>query len=360
MTAPIEFVVPAGIDDPARPSGGNRYDRRVIDALAETGRVVHEHRIGDPADLGPLLAGLPDGAVVVVDGLLVSAAPDALEPASERLCVVVLLHMPFAEASADESVRRAEGAALAAAAGVVTTSAWARSWVIRHHGLPPERVRVATPGVDPAPLAWAFPPGGRLLCLAAVTRDKGHDTLLAALAEIADLDWVLTCVGALDLEPDFVAALTETARRSGIDDRVELAGPMTVDSLQFALANTDLLVSASRRESFGMAVTEALAHGVPVVVTDVGGHHEAVGMPVAGDRAGVLVPPDDPDLLAMTLRSWLTEPDQRRRLRAAAAHRRAILPPWSGTARRLAEAVDAAAMKALVSDTGSAAGSAAR
>ena len=108
-----EFVVPAGIDDPARPSGGNRYDRRVIESLTAMGRVVHEHPIDGPADLEPLLAGLPDRAVVVVDGLLGSAAPDALQSAAERLRVVVLLHMPFAEASPDEAVRRAERAALA-------------------------------------------------------------------------------------------------------------------------------------------------------------------------------------------------------------------------------------------------------
>ncbi|WP_322937574.1 glycosyltransferase family 4 protein [Nocardioides bizhenqiangii] len=346
--APIEFVVPAGIDDPARPSGGNHYDRRVIESLTAMDREVHEHRVGDVADLGPLLAGLPDGAVVVLDGLLGSAAPGALEPVSGRLRVVVLLHMPFAEAATDESVRRSERAALAAASGVVTTSDWARGWVVRHHGLPTDRVSVAKPGVDPAPVSWAFPPGGRLMCLAAVTQDKGHDTLVAALAQIADLDWVLTCVGATDLEPDFVAELADTAQGAGIGDRVEFTGPLTGDPLGFALDNADLLVSASRRESFGMAVTEALARGVPVVVTDVGGHSEAVGGTTAGERAGVLVPPDDPDRLAAALRCWLTDRDHRERLRAAARDRRTTLASWEDTARLLAAVVDATPLEPIV------------
>ena len=345
--APIDFVVPAGIDDPARPSGGNRYDRRVISALTEMGRVVHEHPVDGPADLDRVLSGLPDRAMVVVDGLLGSAAPEALEPASGRLCVVVLLHMPFAEATADESVRRAERVALASASGVVTTSAWARTWVIRHHGLPPERVRIATPGVDPAPVAWAFPPGGRLLCLSAVTRAKGHDTLLAALAQLPDLDWILTCVGALDLEPDFVDELIESAQEWEIADRVELDGPLVGEQLAFALASTDLLVSASRHESYGMAVTEALAHGVPAVVTDVGGHREALGRPVAGAHAGVLVPPDDPDRLAAALRAWLTDPAERQRLRAGADRRRATLGTWADTAQQLADAIDAAVLNPI-------------
>jgi len=331
--ADLHFVVPAGIDDPAHPSGGNRYDRRVIAALRETGRVVHEHQVGD---LRRALAGLPDGAVVAVDGLVGAAAPEVLVPASARLRVVVLLHMPFAEA--DGSVRSAERAVLSAAAGVVTTSDWARAWVVRHHDVAPERVRTAPPGVDPAPAAEPSPGGGRLLCLAAVTRAKGHDILLSALAEIADLDWQCTCAGALDLEPDYVAGLHEIALRAGIADRVRFTGPLAGDPLHSALAGADLLVSASRHESYGMAVTEALAHGVPAVVTDVGGHDEALGRP----RAGVLVPPDDPDRLADALRRWLEGSDERERLRSEATRRRAILDPWAATARRLADALDAA------------------
>lgn len=325
----IRFVVPAGIDDPARPSGGNRYDRRVIDALVTLGRVVHEHPVGD---LVRVLADVPDGATVVVDGLLGSFAPEVVVPAADRLRIVVLVHMPFAEA--DPEVREDERAVLTAAAGVVTTSEWARAWVIRHHGLAPERVRVATPGVDPAPLTDPSADGSRLLCLAAVTRDKGHDILLSALSEITDLDWTCTLAGALDLDAELVSGLHELALRSGIGDRVRFTGPLPDEQVQGALAEADLLVTASRREAFGMGVTEALARGVPAVVSDVGGHAEALG------GAGVLVPPDDPDQLAAALRRWLTDPATRGELRAAAAARRTDLGSWTDTALQLAEALD--------------------
>ena len=119
---------------------------------------MHEHRITDRRISSRCWPACPIPTVVVVDGLLGSAAPEALQPAAERLCVVVLLHMPFAEASSDETVRRAERTALAAASGVVTTSTWARAWVIAHHGLPPDRVRVVSPGVDPAPVTLARHP----------------------------------------------------------------------------------------------------------------------------------------------------------------------------------------------------------
>lgn len=284
MIPPTLFVVPAGIDDPARPSGGNRYDRQVILALRELGATVHEHRVEHRVgDLAAVLAEAPDGAAVVVDGLLGISAPAAVVPEARRLRVVVLLHMPFAEA--DPALARAERSVLTAAACVVTTSDWARAWVVRHHGLMPERVWAAPPGVDPAPSTAPAADGARLLCLAAVTATKGHDVLVTALEEIADLDWRLTCAGALDVEPRFVAGLREHVQRSGLGDRVLFAGALAGADVAAALATTDLLVSTSRHEAYGMAVTEALARAVPVVVTDVGGHAEAAG------AGGVVVRP---------------------------------------------------------------------
>lgn len=354
----VHVVVPANIDDPTRPSGGNRYDRRLMEELTGLGWRVRKHRVGGswprptPADVAVLdrvLADLPDRALVLVDGLIGSAAADVLVPATARLRVVVLLHMPLAEADPEDAVRLAEGDVLRAAAGVVTTSRWARTWTVRHHRLRPDRVRVAEPGVDSAVVARQSATGRELLCLSSVIEAKGHDVLVAALAQIADLDWRCTCVGAVDLEPQFVARLAETARKAGVADRIRLTGPLLDGPLAATFATADLLVSASRRESYGMAVTEALARGIPVLVTEVGGQAEAVGRIADGSRPGVLVPPDDPDRLAVELRRWLRSHHTRERLRSAAAVRRRGLADWAGTARRVATALQEAASPAAPS-----------
>jgi len=344
----VDVIVPEGIDDPARPSGGNVYDRRVCQGLAERGWVVREHGVpgawpragaaGHDA-LARAIRPIPDDAAVLLDGLVASAAPEVLVPHARRLRQVVLVHMPLGLRPPDgeaDPVRAREEAVLAAAAAVVTTSAWARRRLRELYALPGERVHVAAPGVDAAGLAPASTAGTALLCVAAVTPDKGHDVLLDALATAADLPWRCTCVGSLDRDPAFAARVRRRARDLGLGERVAFPGPRTGPDLDRAYAAADLLVLASRAETYGMVVTEALARGVPVLATEVGGVLEALGVGRDGIRPGLLVAPGDPAAFGAALRAWLGDAELRERLRRAARERRATLRPWPATASALA------------------------
>ena len=342
MNADVHVVVPAGIDDPHRPSGGNTYDRRLCEELPAWGWTVHEHLAAgawptpDPSDrerFDDLLAVLPDDSVVLVDGLIASAA-EALVGAARRLRVVVLLHMP-------DATEHIEAAVLKAAAGVITTSQWSRDRIVTRNDVAADRVWAAVPGVDPADHAVGSTTGRNLLVVGPVTPAKGHDLLVAALATLTDLEWHCTCAGALDLDPSFVESLSAAAARAGIADRLILTGPLSRSALGERFSETDLLISPSRRESYGMAVSEALACGIPVIATDVGGHREAIGQASDGTLPGLLLPTDDPDGLAGALRTWLTDPDLRDRWRRSAELRSHDLPGWPETAQTVATALEA-------------------
>jgi glycosyltransferase involved in cell wall biosynthesis len=344
----VHFVVPDGIDDPERPSGGNVYDRRASCALTALGWFVHEHAVRgswptpaqeDRAALRNVVSGIPDGAVVLLDGLVASPAPEVLVPEARRLGLVVLVHMPLGDAppghAVAEAARTREDMVLSAAAAVVTPGESTRRWLLGRYSLQPDRVHVAEPGVDAADLAPGTATGGELLCVAAVTPNKGHDVLLAALAMIRHLGWRCMCVGSLNRDPRFVDRLHRQAREDGIGGRVHFTGPLTGTALKAAYAGGDLLVLASRAESYGMVVTEALARGLPVVATSVGGLPQALGPESGGDPPGLLVPPDAPAALAEALSAWLGDVELRRRLRQAAERRRDTLFGWSATAERM-------------------------
>ena len=337
MTA-VHFVIPDGIDDAARPTGGNVYDRRLSRGLTSIGWSVSEHAVpgfwsrpdaSSFAALDHAVQEIPDQAVVLLDGLIASMAADVLVPQADRLRLVVLVHMPLED--------RREGAVLSAAAAVVTTSEWGRGRLLELYGLAADRVHVAEPGVDAADLATGTTAGEALLCVAAVTPGKGHDVLLDALATMADLSWQCACVGSLDRDPAFVESLRHRSLDRGLGDRVSFSGPRTGAELDRSYAAADLVVLASRAETYGMVVTEALARGLPVVATDVGGVTEALGHGADGLRPGLLVPSDDAAALGAALRAWLSDAELRGRLRRAACERRESLAGWSTTASVVAE-----------------------
>ena len=343
----VHVIVPEGIDDPARPSGGNTYDRRVCRELAALGWAVREQAApAGHAALARVVRRIPDGAVVLLDGLIACAAPEALVPHARRLRQVVLVHMPLGHRPPDGeagAVRAREREVLTAAAAVVTTSAWTRRRLEELYALPAYRVHVARPGVDAARAAPGTAAGDALLCVAAVTPDKGHDVLLDGLATAADLSWRCACIGSLVRDPVYAAGVRRRAQDKGLDDRVRFPGPRTGPELARAYAAADLLVLASRAETYGMVVTEALAHGVPVLAAEVGGVTEALGRGADGTRPGLLVPPGDPAALGAALRAWLGDADLRGRLRRAARERRASLRRWAATTSDLAGVLAGAA-----------------
>jgi glycosyltransferase involved in cell wall biosynthesis len=340
----VHIVVPDGIDDPARPSGGNTYDRRVCEGLAAAGWSVRLHLVAGEwphpdaaahAALGAILGRLPDGAVVLLDGLVASTAPEVLVPAAARLRLVALVHMPLGCVPSANGARAREHAVLAAVRAVVTTSGWSRGALLDLYGLAPGRVHVAEPGVAAAGLAPGTSTNGALLCVAAVIPGKGHDVLVDALAAVTG-EWECRCVGSLERDPGFAELLRRRIRDRGLDDRVQLVGPRSGRDLARSYQDADVLVLASRAETYGMVVTEALAAGLPVVAAEVGGVAEALGHGAGGVRPGLLVPAGDPAALARALRAWLADAELRWRLRRAARERRAALPPWGATAAAVA------------------------
>jgi glycosyltransferase involved in cell wall biosynthesis len=323
----LRLVVPADVDSP---TGGNIYDRAVADAMQRDGDEVRMVRCA-PADLSVALAQPWHGATLV-DGLLACQEPAAL--AEQR--PAILVHMPLAWETGlpiDRVIEleRQEREALRHASIVIATSRWTAQHLARHHGR--HDIAVAAPGVDKAPVSTGSSPP-LLVQLAALLPHKDQLTVVAALGTVVDLPWTARLAGSLDRHPGYTGAVQEAVHRAWMAERVEIPGVMERDD---AWEGADLALLPSRVESFGMVVTEALARGIPAIVSD-GGPAEALGM-TANGPPGVVIPSGDPDALARALRRWLTDPVHRDDLRSSALARRSTLEGWETTARHIREAL---------------------
>ena len=121
----------------------------------------------------------------------------------------------------------------------------------------------------------------------------------------------------------------------GLQQRVTLAGEWPPERIAGAYAEADLFVLASYHEGYGMALAEALAHGLPIVATTAG----AIPETVPADAA-LLVPPGDRDQLTRALAQLLDNPALRARLAAGAAAAGATLPDWPSATQRWLAALE--------------------
>ena len=208
---------------------------------------------------------------MLVDGLIASTVPGILVPEAGRLRLVVLVHMSLGEALPGHSAAQGEagGCRHVGAQHVITTSWSTREWLLRLYALPPGKVHVAQPGVDPAELARGRT--GAVSCCASPRSPGARATTCCSLRwPIADLPWRCVCVGRARPRAGVRRTLRLRAEAVGIGDRVCFPGPRIGDD-GAAYAAADVLVLASRVEPYGMVVTEALARGLPVIATAAAG-----------------------------------------------------------------------------------------
>jgi glycosyltransferase involved in cell wall biosynthesis len=277
----------------------------------------------------------------VLDGLAFGALPEA-GSLGARTPLIALVHQPLAlESGLDPAqaniFRESERAALAAAACVVVTSAATARIVIADYDVESQRISVVLPGNDPVPPA----PGSkdaavRLLSIGSVVPGKGYDLLIAAVATNADLPWRLTIAGDRTRNPAAAARLDADISARGLGDRVAVLGAVAPERVVELFLASDVFVLASRFEGYGMALAEAIAHGLPVVSTTAGAIPDTVP-----EGAGVLVPPDDVVALARALRRLIGDHTERRRLAINARAAAAQLPTWKTSARLFARAIEA-------------------
>lgn len=334
--------------DPNQYTGGYLYDARIAAGVAEFGWQVETIGLAgcfpqtdDRARraMEEALAGCPDASLVIIDGLALGDLGDVVAAHSRRLWLVALVHHPLAEEYGLSTpqqawLRQRETAALAEVAHVVVTSCFTARR-LADYGVNKTRIDIVLPGVEPADAADARWPPTRLLCVATLIPRKGHTVLIDALAALAGLDWTCECIGARDRHPACVAEIETMIADHGLDQRIRLSGAHAPDALADAYRHSDLFVLPSFYEGYGMVITEAIAHGLPVVTTTGGALADTLPSGV-----GLAVAPGDAAALADALRTLLTDRAHYARCCQAALIERQTLDDWQRASRRFANVLD--------------------
>ena len=207
---------------------------------------------------------------------------------------------------------------------------------LRDLGLAAGRSSVIPCGVDTARFVPAPGPRRRrplrLVAVGRLVPRKGFDTVIQALAGVPDAE--LLVVGGpppeLLAEDPEVRRLAAVADACGVRDRVRLVGAVPPEAVPDVLTSSDVAVTGAWYEPFGIVPVEAMACGLPVVATDVGGHRDTV---VPG-HTGELVPPQDPEAMAAALRGLLADHRRRKEYGAAGRRRSEELYDWRTVVER--------------------------
>jgi glycosyltransferase involved in cell wall biosynthesis len=209
---------------------------------------------------------------------------------------------------------------------------------LRRLGVPRGQITVIPSGVDSrhfSPDGPAAVPGDRPRVISAgrLVPRKGFQDVIRAMRWAPGAECLI--VGGPPGEPaaedPFGKRLLEIARRAGVADRIRLVGAVPREEMPAWYRSADLMVTAPWYEPFGLTPLEAMACGVPVVATAVGGLRDTVVDGVTGE----LVRPHDPAGLGHAIRRLLADPGRCLGLSAAAVDRARSRYGWHQAADQL-------------------------
>jgi glycosyltransferase involved in cell wall biosynthesis len=291
------------------------------------------------AAAGQAWDALAPGARLVIDGLALPAFVARADAFAGHKPVGLIHHPTALEPGRSEPdqafLREVEQFLMPRLARVIVTSESTGGCLVADFGVMRERIAVVVPGIDNAPrCTGSSAPACRILSVGTLIPRKGHDVLLRALARLRELDWQLTIVGSAERDGGHARFLSALVEELGIASRVTFAGEADEVALEVLWQRSDLFALATHWEGYGMAIAEALKHGLPTVIT---GGGAAASLVTAG--AGVVCPASDHEQLSKALRRLIAGPALRRRMAERAWKAGSVLASWPVQIRAFAEAL---------------------
>ena len=241
------------------------YAERMAAALIGAGHVATIQEGADPQ--------LPPGAVPVIDGLLLPRLLPRLDTLASQ-GAVALMHHVAARVSGDGPSREVIAGSLRQMLPrmrrVISTSHPVAHALMTDFGVDSARSIVINPGLEPYERSQLAAGPCRILSTGVLTKRKGHDTLLLALARLMDLEWTLSIAGQPERDAAHAEHLDAMVQDLGLQDRVTIARDVDPAAMEQQWRDAGLFALLSRWEGYPAGVAQALRRGVPVVVSPPG------------------------------------------------------------------------------------------
>jgi glycosyltransferase involved in cell wall biosynthesis len=315
-------------------TGGYLYNMRMIEGLEQKGYSVNIFGTDWPwnikSDLEKIslfhFEKLAVGSCIIIDSLVLARLRSVVEKFSTRLTFIGLIHLPvsyqytygeFGRISHEELI------ALRQMKQLIVTGRFTYD-LLWKAGLNAARIRVVEPGTDQFPRKTHYKSvPSELLCIANYSAIKAHDILIRSLSRLASRDWTLHLYGDIGHDKEYSSGIYSLIEQLHLEKRVIMHGIAGRDEITAIFLLADLFVMPSLFESYGMALTESLAHGVPVLTTRTGNipHTVPPGM-------GILVEPGNEEELTHAIRSLMDEPSKYASLCSTASQYHYLARSW--------------------------------
>lgn len=319
----INFIIPGDIYSL---TGGYLYNRRLSEGLELRGHKVHLISLPEPLLINEsvknkcsiLLRKLPEGSVVLIDSLVLGLLHELIREFRYRLQIIGLIHLPSTFnpliGNGEKTLAGYELEALTDVHHLIVTGQYLKQ-LLANAGLNKNKISLVEPGVNnfARKQLYADVPC-ELLCISNYSAIKGQIVLINALNELRKSKWTLRLYGNLISGKDYVDKMNVIIKQAKLQDRILIYDKLEHSEITIPFLNADLFILPSLFESYGMVLTESLAHGIPVLTTTAGNIPSTVPKSM-----GIFTEPGNADNLATALNELFNDPGKYKLLCQAAA-----------------------------------------
>jgi len=333
------FLIPGNIN---ALTGGYLYNRYMVEGMRKKGHVVEILQLDEcmlqaqeiEAKCSLIFKKLRTGSIVLIDSLVLGVLHRVMKKFHGKLTFMGIIHLPLSyNPLADKKrqfIAKSEVEAMQHTSRLIVTGRLTFR-LLTESGISSEIIILIEPGVEDFPRKqhYAAVPS-QLLCISNYSPVKDQLLLARALCRLRTRNWTLHMYGNTNTDKEYVDRLNTFIVREKLNDRIFLHDVIQRKNISGAFLASDLFVLPTQFETYGMVLSESLAHGIPLVTTTSGNISETVP-----PTMGRFIEPGNLENMVSALEELFTDQQLYKSLCKSAADYYKQASPWQTSIDKL-------------------------